>query len=955
MKLSRAVAGLVLSLASVAPADAFDTQTHAYITYHAYLNSDLGNGNAAVLLQRLGLGRLGSPQPFSSYWLGLPLPLSAYFDNTPTGTMPLQYQRPPMTYEWVQMQQLADSGLLGTDSSTVVGPNSIQTLPISNWLIRGSIREDDLTPSYYNPVDGPAPDPDPHGDILRSLKHFYDPIHDSPLHVLTDLGEKSLDWALGTTDAFTSLAPDNGRRQHFGWADARNNYWWALTAERDANNDGVRSAAEREADSAERLYRWATTFRALGNVVHLLEDAAQPQHTRNDRHDTHASPDDRQGFEPFTNARLIGKAATTSATPTGGQVYVRSLISADASLFQQFLTPLPNIDGYAPPIFTTALRFFTTRAPSDDENTSPDGRLGMADYSNRGFFSRGTTPDTNPSLPGVFSHSRPTPTLAGFTTQTTNCPFLPKLRGQPVSCTTYLHAVPDPVAPSRPDATVAQPLLAEGMWKGFIGSANQYTLTPQIYQATANLAVPRAIAYSAGILNYFFRGKLAVSAPPDKIVAVLNQGAQHTMNAQGYPCVGTASNDGCPVFGFQTIRVNVQNLTTAITEPNAGTAVAQKLSATAAGDPSDPGFTGPALVAIARYHRNTCYKPDLSGERQQAYATPPTTGLITEPTCSSGQIVRTPYQETSVSKSLAVSAATLNGAAFEGRFDFAADPIPVNATDLFVQIVYRGPMGDTGAMEPDAIAMGTLDVREPLFAAYWNNTDYFWNGSAWVAHNAVNRDQGIQSFWVCAGGAPVKMIFEYNGAVGSPAMIDPVVNANVPGMARLGVVVPPPDFPGQAKSLRGVPTHYPGDALIALNSGSTTGMFKQGNIENLSAATLSSPQSGCTSMTTGGPAVWCSDPIQTRRGQRFGAPALPLAIALFGGLSNATDVDSLPLPAFSGSDLLSTGVIRFDTDATLANCATQPASISSAADYKAYLHYVSLLEEARNLGVNEGE
>lgn len=108
-------------------------------------------------------------------------------------------------------------------------------------------------------------------------------------------------------------------------------------------------------------------------------------------------------------------------------------------------------------------------------------------------------------------------------------------------------------------------------------------------------------------------------------------------------------------------------------------------------------------------------------------------------------------------------------------------------------------------------------------------------------------------------------------------------------------------------------------------------------------------------MTTDGPAVWCSDPIQTRRGQRFGAPALPLAIALFGGLSNATDVDSVPLPAFSGSGLLSTGVIRFDTDATLANCATQPASISSAADYKAYLHYVSLLEEARNLGVNEGE
>ena len=29
---------------------------------------------------------------------------------------------------------------------------------------------------------------------------------------------------------------------------------------------------------------WATTFRSLGDVVHLLQDMAQPQHTRNDSH-----------------------------------------------------------------------------------------------------------------------------------------------------------------------------------------------------------------------------------------------------------------------------------------------------------------------------------------------------------------------------------------------------------------------------------------------------------------------------------------------------------------------------------------------------------------------------------------------------------------------------------------------------------------------------------------------
>ena len=943
--------GTALSVLASAPASAFDTQTHAYITYQAFLNSNLGNGNSAALLQQLGLDRFDTAQPFSPYWVP-GLPESFYFDNAPSGSMPLQYERPVTTYEWVQMQQLAANGRLGANSSSVVGSDPIHTLPISNWLMRGAIREDDLTPSYYSPLDGPAPDPDPYGDILRSLNHFYNPIFNKPLTVVAGLGSKSIDWALGTSDAFTSLSPDSGRRQHFSWADARNNYWLALIAERDADSSGSRSAAEREADAEERVFRWATTFRALGNVVHLLEDAAQPQHTRNDRHDAHANPVDQQGFEPFTNARLIGEEATTGADPTGGQVYVRSLINAEGGLFQQFLTPLPDISGYTPPAFTTPLRFFTTRAASDTDTTPPDGRLGMADYSNKGFFTRGTTPDANTMLPGVFANPKPDPTLTGFSTQTTNCAFLPKLRGQPVACTTYFHSVPDPVAPSRSDATTSEPLVADGMWKGFLGSSNEYTLTPQVYQTTGNLVVPRAIAYSAGLLNYFFRGKLTVTSPPDKIVAVLNQGAQHTMNPQGYPCVGTATNDGCPIFGFQSIRVSVQNATASITEPNAGSGVAQKLSATATGDPFNPSFTGPYLVAIARYHRNTCYKPDLTGERQQAYATPPTTGLITEPTCTGGQVVRTAYQETSVSKSLAVSAATLNGSAFEAHFDFSSDPIPVNATDLFITVAYRGPMGDTGGMEPDAIATGTLDVREPLFASFWNNTDYFWNGSNWVAHNTTYHNEGVETFWACAGGFPLKMIFEYDGAVGSPAMIDPVVNSGSPGMVRLGIVFPPPDFAGQGKTVQGTPVHYAGDALISINSGGTTGAFRQANMENTPAATLNSPQAGCTSTTVGGTSTWCFDPIQKRRGQLFGSPALPIALAPFGGLSSASDVDSVPLSAFAGKVPLATGVIRFDTDATLASCSAQPPSPPFTPEYAAYLKYLETLYEARDLGVS---
>ena len=46
-------------------------------------------------------------------------------------------------------------------------------------------------------------------------------------------------------------------------------------------DDGTWSASYRE---SQRKAYWATTFRALGDVLHLNQDMAQPQHTRNEVH-----------------------------------------------------------------------------------------------------------------------------------------------------------------------------------------------------------------------------------------------------------------------------------------------------------------------------------------------------------------------------------------------------------------------------------------------------------------------------------------------------------------------------------------------------------------------------------------------------------------------------------------------------------------------------------------------
>ena len=52
-------------------------------------------------------------------------------------------------------------------------------------------------------------------------------------------------------------------------------------------------------------------------------------------------------------------------------------------------------------------------------------------------------------------------------------------------------------------------------------------------------------------------------------------------------------------------------------------------------------------------------------------------------------------------------------------FDFSRTVIPINATDVFLQIVYRGPLGDEG----DAIVVTTKDISEPTYNYTFNTWD----------------------------------------------------------------------------------------------------------------------------------------------------------------------------------------------------------------------------------------
>jgi len=947
-----AAGGLLIALASTARA--YDAETHALIAYEGYQSSVLTQSGASSVVSRFGFNRLSTSTTFNAYWVTNPTlnPVFYYDTIPPNFNRDTKPPREPNEYERCQMQHLANVSLPPNGASWLVGDpmlsgSTVTYFPMQNWLMRGDLREDDLSPVgyFFAPEKCPLPEADPYGGITRVVNHFYDPINDTALTSgcavagYNGVCAKSVDWALGFVDSFASPpVVDTARRNHFTYADARENMWRALVGET-GNSTPPYTGAARALDSQERFYRWATTFRSLGDVIHLLQDGAQPQHVRNDAHSPFTSGE-RQAYEGYTNARVVGVGVGSV------NAYVREFFAQP----QQVTVPLV-VTGYPshpyPAVmFATPVRFFSTRLKTDGPNVLPDNRYGLMDYTNRGFFTGGTLPGGSgatflepPNIDATYTAiAQPCVAGASLAASVSN-----------LTCSHLMHTVPDPVAPSYvdelPHATgqtspfSAPPLLLESAFKSVVpGSGiqrphNGYSVGLEEFQTMANLTIPRAISYSAGIINYFFRGQLTVTGTPDKVIAVLNQGTQHTMNAQGYPCVGTLTTDGCPIFGFQSIRVNVQNTTPQITESGSATVVAQAMSATNAG--SITTVNPPYLVAVARYHRNTCYAPTLSGERIQAYSSN-NTGAITEPTCAGGQTVRTPYQEISVSKSFAATAAQLapNAAAFEAHFDFSSDPIPVNATDLFIQVVYRGPMGDvTLGQEQDAIAVGTLDVREPLFAVFWNNTDYWWTGSAWSLHNGTNHNEGVESFWACAGSSsPPKLVYRFDGAIGSPAMIDPITSSNVPGVVRLGIVFPQPDFPTQMRTVQGTAVAYAGDAKFpATLSKGSPGEIRQANLENISAITLAAPVATCNTSLPVTQEYWCFDTVQKRRSPTVGPPTIvgiptiPEFLAPSGNSTGATDVDATPAqPAFAGTTIQAGGTVRFDTDATLLSCPGQP-------------------------------
>ena len=135
----------------------------------------------------------------------------------------------------------------------------------AGWLREGAAREDDSGKDAGG---------------LRSYNHFYDPLSGEglscfpPDRKFPPFGRDSFTWASGVISSGLDFRPDLQKAKNVGtandwqWQSARAFEWIGLT----------------HADPNVREANLAQMFRALGDVVHLLQDTTQPQHVRNEQH-----------------------------------------------------------------------------------------------------------------------------------------------------------------------------------------------------------------------------------------------------------------------------------------------------------------------------------------------------------------------------------------------------------------------------------------------------------------------------------------------------------------------------------------------------------------------------------------------------------------------------------------------------------------------------------------------
>lgn len=312
----------------------------------------------------------------------------------------------------------------------------------------------------------------------RVFNHFHNPLasqwEDAGLRAFlgTVRGQSSVLWQQNINQNLSLVfmpAPFPSLGGNWSWQDTRKRYLDALTGETKEQRDQA----------------FADTFLGLGHLIHLVQDASVPAHVRNDPH-------------PGATVPSLGSKI---GNPDWYEDWVKQTREESPSLFQSLLggTPIrPSLS-----IFTAtanaqapvpvARLIDTDKLLGLNFSVLTDPELGISEYTNGNFLSRDTI-FTDFDLP------RQTSLDPNFIVEPVGAKFRRYL--QKVSeGETVRHFVTEGLLYRTLEEAVGAGPVPAGGW----------TLDDEhVHVDYAAKLLPRAVGYSAALLDYFFRESLQV-------------------------------------------------------------------------------------------------------------------------------------------------------------------------------------------------------------------------------------------------------------------------------------------------------------------------------------------------------------------------------------------------------------------------------------------------------------
>jgi hypothetical protein len=305
-------------------------------------------------------------------------------------------------------------------------------------------------------------------------------------------GNPSPTWAV--EDSGDVADHTHGRGQAYSVRHLQQYYYGALTS---------------ASDSDRRTY-FGLVLRSLGHVVHHIQDMAQPQHVRNDQH-VHPIP----YTDYYPQWSFYERYSERVLTP------VR-------------VATLANAANYPVPTFQTSREFWHTPGATSGRYT------GMAEFTANNYVSYGKSFHSTWRPDGVVDifphplHPLPGPynadgTLKSVTTQNVTVTLTDGSQR-----TGAMDFVVGKVYDANYGGMIANQRLASvsvldmlaasesyGMWSG---KANVFKENSAIYDDQHRILLPRAVAYSTGLINHMFRGRLdlARTTPTSRSYTVTN-------------------------------------------------------------------------------------------------------------------------------------------------------------------------------------------------------------------------------------------------------------------------------------------------------------------------------------------------------------------------------------------------------------------------------------------------